>query len=105
MVALQEDARLVPFADWTERLRVGCGNEVVKGCRAMGRQLPVRVPLVVEHLVLETEGGAARLVSDRQALRRNADAFKARLREVGFYRDLSDAYVTQTISPRFPVPA
>ncbi len=53
----------------------------------------------------EGDGFGAPSVSDRQALRRNADAFKGRLREVGFYRDLSDAYVTQTVSPRFPVPA
>ena len=53
----------------------------------------------------EGDGFGAPSVADRQALRLNADAFKARLREVGFYRDLSDAYVTQTISPRFPVAA
>ena len=30
-------------------------------------------------------------------------AFTGRLREVGFYRDLSDAYVTQTITPRYRI--
>ena len=42
-------------------------------------------------------------IADRQALRENANAFISRLREVGFYRDLSDAYVTQTITPRYRI--
>lgn len=40
---------------------------------------------------------------DRAALRANATAFTNRLREIGFYRDLSDAYVTQTVTPRYEV--
>ena len=27
----------------------------------------------------------------------------SRLREIGFYRDLSDAYVTQTVTPRYRI--
>ena len=42
-------------------------------------------------------------IEDRQALRENVSAFKQRLREVGYYRDLSDAYVTQTIVPRYQI--
>lgn len=42
-------------------------------------------------------------IEDRQALRDNMIAFVARLREVGFYRDLSDAYVTQTVTPRYRI--
>lgn len=42
-------------------------------------------------------------ISDRQALRENEKALKRRLREIGFYRDLSDAFVTQVISPRYPI--
>lgn len=42
-------------------------------------------------------------VLDRQALRRNLEAFKLRLCETGFYGELSDAYVTQKISPRYAV--
>jgi hypothetical protein len=42
-------------------------------------------------------------ITDRQALRSNLSAFIARLREVGFFRDLSDAYVTQTITPRYRI--
>lgn len=42
-------------------------------------------------------------ITDREALRENVAAFKNRLREVGFYRDLSDAYVTQTVKPRYSI--
>ncbi|MFE3001413.1 hypothetical protein ACFXG4_41315 [Nocardia sp. NPDC059246] len=44
-------------------------------------------------------------ITDRRALRANRDAFVSRLREVGFYRDLSDAYVTQTVTPRYQIDA
>jgi macrodomain Ter protein organizer (MatP/YcbG family) len=37
------------------------------------------------------------------ALRANLVGFKQRLREIGFYKDLSDAYVTQTVSPRYVI--
>ena len=42
-------------------------------------------------------------ILDRRALRLNVEAFKRRLREIGFYEDLSDAYVTQRVSPRYPI--
>jgi hypothetical protein len=42
-------------------------------------------------------------ILDRRALRLNLDSFKRRLREIGFYEDLSDAYVTQKISPRYMI--
>jgi len=42
-------------------------------------------------------------IQDRAALRENVVAFTARLREIGFYRDLSDAYVTQTVTPRYVI--
>ena len=42
-------------------------------------------------------------IEDRGALRDNAAAFTKRLREVGFYRDLSDAYVSQTVTPRYRI--
>lgn len=42
-------------------------------------------------------------IEDRAALRENRAAFVARLREVGFYRDLSDAYVSQTVTPRYRI--
>jgi hypothetical protein len=42
-------------------------------------------------------------VADYQALSRNKEAFKMRLREIGFFQDLSDAYVTQTVTPRYVI--
>ena len=49
------------------------------------------------------DGFRAPSIADRQALRENVKSFVSRLREVGFYRDLSDAYVTQTITPRYQI--
>lgn len=49
------------------------------------------------------DGFRAPSIADRQALRGNLQAFTSRLREVGFYRDLSDAYVTQTVTPRYRI--
>jgi hypothetical protein len=42
-------------------------------------------------------------INDLAALRSNAEHFKRRLREIGFFRDLSDAYVTQTVTPRYTI--
>ncbi|WP_239395159.1 hypothetical protein [Frankia sp. CiP3] len=39
--------------------------------------------------------------ADEAALRANRSAFVGRLREIGFYTDLSDAYITQNILPRY----
>ncbi len=49
------------------------------------------------------DGFGASSIEDRAALRENTAAFIARLREVGFYRDLSDAYVSQTVTPRYRI--
>jgi hypothetical protein len=49
------------------------------------------------------DGFTAPSIEDRAALRENAAAFTERLREVGFFRDLSDAYVTQTVTPRYRI--
>jgi hypothetical protein len=51
------------------------------------------------------DGFTTTSIDDRSALRENRKAFIGRLREVGFYRDLSDAYVTQTITPRYRIAA
>lgn len=51
------------------------------------------------------DGFATTSIEDRRALRNNVRVFTGRLREVGFYRDLSDAYVTQTITPRYRIAA
>lgn len=42
-------------------------------------------------------------ITDQMALRENRAAFIGRLREIGFYNDLSDAYLTQTIAPRYRI--
>ncbi|QVT80452.1 hypothetical protein ENKNEFLB_02851 [Nocardioides aquaticus] len=42
---------------------------------------------------------------DQAALRANSAAFVERLREIGYYRDMSDAYLTQTVTPRFTIGA
>jgi hypothetical protein len=42
-------------------------------------------------------------INDLAALRGNVESFKGRLREIGFFRDLSDAYVTQTVTPRYTI--
>ena len=44
-------------------------------------------------------------INNLAALRENRKNFESRLREIGFYRDLSDAFVTQTIAPRYSIPA
>ena len=49
------------------------------------------------------DGFGSPTIEDRRALRSNFNAFVSRLREIGFYRDLSDAYVTQTVTPRYPI--
>lgn len=42
---------------------------------------------------------------DLKALRENEEHFKDRLREIGFFVDLSDAYNTQRVTPRYKVGA
>jgi hypothetical protein len=44
-------------------------------------------------------------MEEHQAFRDNVRALKDRLREIGFYDDLSDAYNAQTIRPRYPIDA
>lgn len=51
------------------------------------------------------EAFQAPTIDERRALRSNVQAFTGRLREIGFYRDLSDAYVTQTVVPRYSIAA
>lgn len=52
---------------------------------------------------LPESGQSNSSILDRRALRLNLEAFKRRLREIGFYEDLSDAYVTQKVSPRYVI--
>jgi hypothetical protein len=44
-------------------------------------------------------------IIDQQTLRTNREVFKTRLREIGFFQDLSDAYITQTVTPRYTITA
>jgi hypothetical protein len=49
------------------------------------------------------EGFSEPSIEDREALRQNKTAFKAKLRDIGFFQDLSDAYVTQHVTPRYRI--
>jgi hypothetical protein len=49
------------------------------------------------------DGFGTASINDLAALRHNGDMFKARLRDIGFFRDMSDAYVTQTVTPRYTI--
>lgn len=40
-------------------------------------------------------------VETNEAFKENMDAFKDKLRQIGFYSDLSDAYILQKIRPRY----
>ena len=42
-------------------------------------------------------------IEDNKAFNGNLHNLKRRLREIGFYTDLSDAYNTQTIRPRYSI--
>ncbi len=42
-------------------------------------------------------------ITERKALQANEKAFRRRLREIGFFQDLSDAYITQTVTPRYEI--
>jgi hypothetical protein len=48
-------------------------------------------------------GRAPVTMEEHRAFRDNVRALKDRLREIGFYDDLSDAYIAQTIRPRYPI--
>jgi hypothetical protein len=53
----------------------------------------------------EGDGFEKPSITDRQALRKNVEDFKTRLREIGFFQDLSDAYITQTVTARYTIRA
>jgi hypothetical protein len=60
-----------------------------------------RYGLHIDRLPEGTQANSS--ILDRRALRLNLEAYKRRLREIGFYEDLSDAYVTQKVSPRYAI--
>ena len=51
------------------------------------------------------EGFGEPSIQDRAALRENKEAFKSKLREIGFFQDLSDASITQRVTPRYRIVA
>lgn len=51
----------------------------------------------------DTDAFCESSIDVNKALRENLSGFKRRLREIGFYRDLSDAYITQTVTPRYQI--
>lgn len=64
--------------------------------------LKTRYGIFIESLP-KTDVFCDQSIDVNSALRDNLAGFKRRLREIGFYRDLSDAYVTQTITPRYQI--
>ena len=38
-----------------------------------------------------------------EAFKENVEAFKNKLRQIGFYNDLSDAFILQKIRPRYEI--
>ncbi|ALU27410.1 hypothetical protein [Myroides odoratimimus] len=40
-------------------------------------------------------------VNTNLAFKENVDAFKSKLRQIGFYNDMSDAYILQKVRPRY----
>ncbi|AFY57401.1 hypothetical protein Riv7116_4995 [Rivularia sp. PCC 7116] len=67
------------------------------------RFLRERYGIYIDRLPADGFGEAS--ILDQQALRKNVTAFKTRLREIGFFQDLSDAYITQTVTPRYTITA
>ncbi|MFH8453201.1 hypothetical protein ACH4CD_28645 [Streptomyces fungicidicus] len=61
-----------------------------------------RYGLYVDRLPTADGFGPAGL-DEESALRANAEALTTRMREIGCYDDLSDAYLTQVITPRFSI--
>lgn len=82
-----------------------------------GKKLFYSEPILIEDFLLWAEAryglviGGSKLgegrvpvtMEEHRAFRDNVRALKDRLREIGFYDDLSDAYIAQTIRPRYPI--
>lgn len=59
-----------------------------------------RYGICIDRVPVSSKGSS---ILDKRALRLNLEAFKRRLREIGFYEDLSDAYITQKVTPRYQI--
>lgn len=98
------DSRLLEVLLQVAVLQVGEGGYQTGEMRIddLLRFLRERYGLYIDQLP-QGEGFGMPSIEERKALRQNLQAFTARLREIGFYRDLSDAYVTQTVVPRYAI--
>ncbi len=56
-------------------------------------------------ILIDTTGQTIDSPEIARALERNYNALKDRLRQLGFFTDLSDASISQVIRPRFPIQA
>ncbi|MBU1195213.1 MAG: hypothetical protein KKE62_16075 [Proteobacteria bacterium] len=59
-----------------------------------------RYGICIDRIPTSSQGSS---ILEKRALRLNLEAFKRRLRDIGFYEDLSDAYITQKITPRYQI--
>lgn len=97
------DARLLEILLQISLLRPGPDGNLLTAPMRIDEFLAVlreRYGLYVDQLP-ETDGFAGADLDDQAALRANSSAFINRLREIGYYQDMSDAYLTQTITPRY----
>lgn len=86
---------------------------VLRWTEKQGRKLFYTEPMLVDDFVrwvkdrygfsMVASRGAHAALDDHKAFRDNVRAMKDRLREIGFYDDVSDAYNAQTIRPRYAV--
>jgi hypothetical protein len=82
----------------------GSGNLVTAPMRvdAFLALLRSRYGLYIDRIP-DGDGFTGADLDDQAALRANSAAFLRRLREIGYYQDMSDAYLTQTITPRYAI--
>lgn len=99
------DSRLLEVLLQLSLLRLGDDGEFYTASLRVDEFLTIlreRYGLHIDRLP-SGDGFGRPTIDDHAALRANTDAFTARLREIGFYSDMSDAYLTQTITPRYTV--
>jgi hypothetical protein len=97
------DARLLEILLQVSLLRTAPDGNLATAPMRIDEFLAVlreRYGLYVDQLP-DTDGFAGADLDDQAALRANSAAFLNRLREIGYYQDMSDAYLTQTITPRY----
>ena len=82
-------------------LKVDSGSFVTKpiGIDEFTKSLYERYGVIIDGSNLENYKGAD--LSDLSAFKENSMALRNKLRQIGFYDDLSDAHILQKISPRY----